>query len=84
MSNKCISGKRLYADKQLAEEALIQHHIRNEFSNHQGPINVYQCEECGNWHFTSKGNKNILLDDEEVVKRIGKERLAFQWERKFR
>lgn len=83
LSDKCISGKRCFDDEGIASEALVQHHILNEYSANQGPRNVYQCEECGNWHFTSK-SKNSLLDDPDISKRIKKEREASQWERKLR
>lgn len=80
----CPSGKRLYADKQLAEEALIQHHIRNNYRAGEGPVNVYQCPMCGNWHFTSKGEMSELFEDEETRRFIERERRSFEWEQKLR
>jgi len=80
----CITGKRVFEDLLIAEEALIQNHIRNEYRPGEGPINVYQCTQCGFWHFTSKGEKNELFEDPEVAKRIAVERRAFSWERKLR
>lgn len=80
----CVSNKRSFGDQQLALEALIQHHIRNELAHDQGPINVYQCNDCGAWHFTSKGKKADILNEKEVVEQIKKERRAYQWEQKFR
>ncbi len=80
----CVTGKKVYENESIAIEALIQHHIMNEFGEKEGPINVYSCLECGNWHFTSKGPKNDIFEDVEVVQRIKKERLAFQWERKLK
>lgn len=83
MSNFCPSGKRSFIDEELAFEALIQHHVINEYPSNQGPRNVYQCEDCGNWHFTSKGYKSPL-EDAEIQSRINKERLANRWERKLK
>ncbi|WP_436516273.1 hypothetical protein [Ekhidna sp. To15] len=83
MSSKCITGKRTYADESLALEALVQHHIINEYPANQGPRNVYQCSDCLNWHFTSKGNASPL-DDSDIRSRIKRERLANQWERRLK
>ena len=80
----CVSNKRSFADQQLALEALIQYHIRNEFTHDQGPINVYQCTDCGNWHFTSKGEKADILNQKETIEQIKRERRAYQWEQKLR
>ncbi len=82
--SSCTSGKRSFSSLELAEEALIQHHVRNDYKHGEGPINVYQCEYCNEWHFTSKGSKHDLFDDSEVQKRIETERRAFQWEQKLR
>lgn len=84
MNNNCTTGKRSFDNKSLAEEALIQHHIRNSYKTGEGPINVYECDDCGNWHFTSKGIKNELFSDAEIVKKIQSERIGYQWERKIR
>ncbi|WP_424961053.1 hypothetical protein [Ekhidna sp.] len=81
---RCSSGKRAFDSVALAEEALIQHHIRNDYKKGEGPINVYECRECGNWHFTSKGTEHELFNDKKIVKRIEGERRAFLWEQKFR
>ena len=81
---RCSSGKRGFNAQTIAEEALIQHHIRNDYQQNEGPINVYVCDDCGQWHFTSKGEINDLLQDFEVIQRIKKERQAFFWERNFR
>jgi hypothetical protein len=84
LKNNCSSGKRAFESKFLAEEGLIQHHIRNDFKKGEGPINVYECMKCGNWHFTSKGSEHELFEDESIVKRIQSDRLGYLWERKIR
>lgn len=81
---RCSSGKRAFDSVVLAEEALIQHHIMNDYKIGEGPINVYECQECGNWHFTSKGPESELFNDPDVIKRINVERRAFLWEQKLR
>lgn len=82
--SSCTSGKRSFGALQLAEEALIQHHVRNDYKDGEGPVNVYQCDDCNEWHFTSKGSKHELFWDSEIQKRIKSERRAFQWEQKLR
>ena len=57
---KCPSGKRIYHSKQLAEDALLELWSKNDYK-HGGPINIYQCEDCGNFHMTSKGLVNNRL-----------------------
>lgn len=75
----CPSKKREYLSKQEAEEALIQHHIQFDFSPGQGPVNVYRCDRCEAWHFTSKGETASILNDPDVKKRIAREKLGSGW-----
>ena len=56
----CPTAKRIYLTEGLAEEALIDAHSRNNYAG-SGPIAVYQCEDCGYYHFTSKGKMNEKL-----------------------
>lgn len=81
---KCITGKRIFHSEELAKEALIQHHIINDYKHTTGPINVYSCQECGNWHFTSKGERNEIFEDEAMVEYIKRERRAWHWEKGLR
>lgn len=80
----CSSGKTTFDSKELAEEALIQNHIRNNHRPGTGPQNIYVCGDCGMWHFTSKGPVSPLLQDEEVKDRIAKEKRSQDWETRFR
>lgn len=81
---RCSSGKKCFELESLALEALVQNHIINEYPRDEGPINIYECEKCGYWHFTSKGLKHTHLEDPEIQDRIKKERQANYWERKLR
>ena len=81
---KCITGKKCFEEEFLALEALIQNHIFNDYSEAEGPINIYQCHECDHWHFTSKGLKHEVLNAPETKARIKRERQANYWERKIR
>ncbi|HEX5169176.1 MAG TPA: hypothetical protein VFW11_08365 [Cyclobacteriaceae bacterium] len=57
----CVTHKRMYASRELAEEALIAARIRFNYPHGEGPIAVYQCEDCGQYHLTSKGVMNERL-----------------------
>ena len=81
---KCSTGKRMYDSQEMAERALIENRSRFYHNDDSGPVNVYQCRDCGMWHFTSKGPRNPLLDDQQVRKRISVDREANYWERKLR
>lgn len=78
---KCTTGKNSYGSKSLAEAALIDIHIYRNFPPDQGPQDVYQCEFCGGWHFTSKSQKrNVRLQemiDSGEMRRLQQARL---WE----
>ncbi|MFY0651896.1 MAG: hypothetical protein JXQ96_07680 [Cyclobacteriaceae bacterium] len=80
----CGTGKVSYASKEMAEEALIQNHSRNYYSTGSGPVNVYQCDACGEYHFTSKGDVSDLLKSPESQKKIAKNQEAHHWEQKWR
>lgn len=81
---KCVSGKNGYSSFESAKEALVQHHIVYNHRQGGGPTNIYECSDCGQWHFTSSGNKANLLESPEIKARIERERRAKEWEQKFR
>lgn len=56
----CPSGKRAFATEVLAEEALIDTRSRGGDERH-GPVGVYRCDDCGQFHLTSKGPMNARL-----------------------
>jgi len=68
----------------LALEALIQNQIQNFHREGAGPINIYQCDHCGSWHFTSKGGIHPELQTPALKEKIRKERLGQYWERRLR
>ena len=79
-----VTRKRSFLTEDMALEALFQNHIRNNYHTGQGPINVYLCEECGDWHFTSKGEMHPTLSDSLDNGDLKAERDAFFWEQKFK
>ena len=78
-----ITKKVSYETEHIALEKLIQNHIRN-FHQGQGPTNIYQCDHCSNWHFTSTGTKHPDLDSPKMKEEIKKEQLGDYWERRLR
>ena len=79
-----VTKKISYLNKDLAEDALINNHERRHHNPGAGPVNVYQCEHCGDWHFTSKGELNSKLKEAIDSKRIDRSREANYWEGKLR
>jgi len=80
---KCRTGKRVYPTEALAEDALIDAHCRNNYAS-TGPIAVYQCEECGYYHFTSKGKMNERLAEQITSGKIKLHQQANEWSKRFR
>ncbi len=76
---KCVTGKNAYESEEVAREALIQNRIRFNHRQGSGPINIYQCSDCQEWHFTSKGVEADFLNDDEVIDRIRKEIRLRDW-----
>ena len=79
MAATCPSGKKLYATAQLAEDVLIELWTRNAYHNNQGPVNYYQCEDCGNYHLTSKGSMNEKLAQYLASDQVRIQREATRW-----
>ena len=79
---KCVTGKVCFDSRELAEEALIENHARYYRGTNSGPINVYECRDCGQYHFTSKGEVSDVLNQKKGD--INAQREANHWERKLR
>jgi hypothetical protein len=78
----CTTGKRSYLTYELAEEALIGANIN--FNTEKGPVGIYQCEDCGQFHLTSKGAINKRLEQMQKEGEIQKQKEAKWWEEKFK
>ncbi len=57
----CPTHKKIYPSEAIAEDALLEAHVRFDYGKSSGPIAIYQCDECGYYHFTSKGIINAKL-----------------------
>ena len=81
---KCSSGKYQYMSQDLAETALIDQHIYKGFLPHEGPQNVYECQNCGYWHLTSKApEQNPRLTEMIDSGEMKRKQEASKWERGF-
>lgn len=83
-TTRCVTGKKMFSTKELAEEALIAVHSHYQMREGMGPVAVYKCDDCGSWHFTSKGPANPKLQSGEAQNQIAIQAEADFWERKFR
>lgn len=77
--DRCISGKRIYFTRQIAEDALIESWTRFNYTANNGPVAVYQCEECGHFHLTSRGPMNEKLSKALAEGGIGRQKEANRW-----
>lgn len=76
----CSSGKLSYSTRALAEDALIDLHIRRNFPEDQGPQNVYECDICGNWHLTSRApSRNQRLQEMMDSGQLRLKQQAYKW-----
>lgn len=81
---KCSSGKRAYGSESLAVEALIEAHIQFNYRSGNGPMSIYQCDECGQYHLTSKGLMNDRLAAALKDGSIARQRAVVQWQERFK
>ncbi len=81
---KCVSGKKAYLTYEMAEEALIDAHIVYDYGRASGPVAVYQCDDCGQYHLTSSGKINARLEQMMADGTLDKMRRAKQWDNRFR
>jgi hypothetical protein len=61
LTKKCPSGKVAYANEVLAEEALIDLWTKNDYPENKGPLTIYRCDDCGQYHMTSRGTMDPKL-----------------------
>jgi len=78
---KCVTTKRAYFTQSLAEAALIEARIHFE---HSSALAVYQCDDCGQWHLTSKGEMNSTLREQIENGNIKRERESLNWTNKLK
>lgn len=75
----CPTGKRRFASQSLAEDALLEAHIVYQYREGQGPVGVYTCHECGDFHFTSQGPVNDRLREARATGQLQRLQQAQRW-----
>ncbi len=80
---RCSTGKKIYYSEQDAEEALVDAWVRNNYREGSGPIGIYQCDNCGYFHWTSQPPMNQRLQEALQDGSISKEQEANKWRSKF-
>jgi len=75
----CPSHKRIYQTRDQAENALIEARAKFDHAPNSGPIAVYQCEDCGFYHLTSKGTMNEKLAKHLAEGKIDLQKEANRW-----
>ena len=80
----CITGKKTFPSQEVAEEVLIETHIRFNYAAGHGPVGVYRCDDCGQFHLTSKGPVNERLSQYRREGKIDREKTADYWIKKLR
>jgi hypothetical protein len=76
---KCVTNKKVYLTETLAEEALIGAHTAFNYSNGNGPVAVYRCDDCGQYHLTSRGPMNQKLRQMLSEGTIARQQEADAW-----
>jgi len=79
MIHKCPTHKKVFLTREQAVDALMDARIRYEYSKGNGPVSVYKCEECGNYHLTSQGIINETLQQRMKDGKIDLEKEANKW-----
>ena len=81
---KCVTNKKVYLREDIAVEALIEAHMHFNYGKGSGPLAVYKCEDCGNYHLTSKGSMNEKLASYLKEGKIERAVEAERWAKKFK
>ena len=63
----------------LAEDALIEAWIKFEYAPGSGPIAIYKCDDCGQYHFTSQGPMNENLSVALTSGKIKQQKVGNDW-----
>lgn len=83
MGERCVTFKIIHETKEAGERALVEAWIKYDYRPGQGPQTIYQCADCGRFHFTSQGQMNAYLADKIESGYIAAQKRARDWEQKF-
>jgi hypothetical protein len=80
----CVTGKKMYASQEIAEDVLIDAWSRYTYAAGNGPVSVYKCDDCGEYHITSSGEMNPKLAQYLKEGKIQLQREANHWMHKIK
>jgi len=80
----CVTGKKMYATREIAEDVLIEARTTYDYAHGSGPVAVYQCEDCRQFHLTSQGPMNEKLAQYLKDGKIDRQKEANRWMEKFK
>jgi hypothetical protein len=75
----CVTHKKCFPTRELAEDVLIEAQTNYDYAAGHGPIAVYQCEDCGYFHLTSRGPMSERLAQYLANGTIRRQKEANQW-----
>ena len=81
---KCITGKISYPNALVAEDALIEARTQFDYAANNGPVAIYICEDCGDYHLTSRPPMNERLSKLLAEGKIQQQKEANFWLNKFK
>jgi hypothetical protein len=73
----------MFSSREVAEDVLIELWTKNHYVSEHAPIAVYQCDDCGNYHLTSRGPMSEKLSAALTSGKIKLQREANKWLDKF-
>jgi hypothetical protein len=59
--------------------ALVEAHARFEYGRGKAPVNIYQCDVCGQFHLTSNGEMDASLAEDLAKGKINRQKTANYW-----
>lgn len=80
----CSTKKKVYQSREQAVHALLDARVKYDFTRGNGPVAVYQCDECGYYHLTSKGPTDEALTKKLSNGEIARQKEADRWLDKFK
>ncbi|HLT79559.1 MAG TPA: hypothetical protein VKZ86_00925 [Cyclobacteriaceae bacterium] len=80
----CPTGKRGFVSEEIAVDALIGAWVRYDHSRGDGPVTIYLCDDCGQYHLTSKGPMHETLKKYLADGTISRMSQAEEWMRRLK
>jgi hypothetical protein len=80
----CVTGKKMYSTQAIAEDVLIDAWVKYRFTEGRGPVAVYRCDDCHQYHLTSSGEMNEKLSLYIKEGKIKLQKEAEHWEQKLK